>query len=713
MQPFGAAPHGDVLALVLQVGVLLLVARTLGEVAQRFKQPAVVGELAAGVLLGPSLLSAFFPALGHWLVPNNAVQGYLLEVVSLLGAIFLLLVTGLETDLPLIRHHARTALGVSAGGIVVTFSTGFVLGQVIPDMMLADPAARLVFALFVATAMSISAIPVIAKVLLDLNLMRRDIGQTIIAAGMSDDTVGWMLLSVVTGLATSETLGLLGIGQAIGRVIVFMALSFTLGRWFVKRLLDVVQDRAVSSFRLLSMVVVCAFLWGAVAQALHLEAILGAFVTGILFGQMPRLPKLVHEQLNGIALGVFAPVFFATAGLKVHLWRLTDTTVLAMTLIVIAVATGGKIAGTYLGARLIGRRDHWTALAFGAGLNARGAMEIIIATIGLRIGILGQEMFSIIVIMAITTSLMAPPLLRWVLQHVQPAEEEKLRLQQEALAAGSLIGRVRRVLVPIRLRDRQAGGLPTVGSYVLERIGTSSNVSITLLSVVDAKRRLAASTFLDSMRAQFSGGEVVTKVVESTDPLEAILAEAQKDYDVLVLGATEKRSDVEALFSHLVDQLVRLAPCTTIVVQGSRQQQDGRPRRILVPTNGTLTARRAAELGFALAAPGNEEVIVLNVVSTDAATYSQEARDRVLGRAYQIVDELCAVGDSMGARTRATVREGSDPHRVILDVAQQQKTELIIVSTDVRPGSDRLFLGPGVEHILHEACCPVIVVNRT
>lgn len=277
-----------------------------------------------------------------------------------------------------------------------------------PDALLAHSDQRLVFSLFVATAMSISAIPVIAKVLIDLNLMRRDVGQTIIAAGMTDDTVGWILLSVVTGLASGEAIGASAIGQAVARVAAFMFVSFTLGRWLVKRALDLVQDEAISPYRLLTLVVFFTFLWGAFAQALQLEAMLGAFVMGIVFGQMPRLPETVPDSLQGIALGIFAPIFFAVAGLKVNVFHLLAPDLLATTALVILVACAGKVLGTYAGARLIGRRDHWTALAFGAGMNARGAMEIIIATIGLRLGILTQDTFSMIVLMAMTTSLMAP-----------------------------------------------------------------------------------------------------------------------------------------------------------------------------------------------------------------------------------------------------------------------------------------------------------------
>jgi Kef-type K+ transport system membrane component KefB len=150
---------------------------------------------------------------------------------------------------------------------------------------------------------------------------------------------------------------------------------------------------------------------------------------GVIFGQMPRLPEDVHHKLITVSLGIFTPVFFAVAGLKVNVGALLTPQLILITLVVIAIATLGKVVGTYAGARLIGGREHWTALSFGAGLNARGAMEIIIATIGLQLGILSQDMFSIIVIMAMATSLMAPPALRWVLRHVVPEEQELERLR--------------------------------------------------------------------------------------------------------------------------------------------------------------------------------------------------------------------------------------------------------------------------------------------
>jgi Kef-type K+ transport system membrane component KefB/nucleotide-binding universal stress UspA family protein len=710
-QPFTAASHHDVLVLVTQVAVLLLVARAFGEIAQRLRQPSVVGEILAGIVLGPSVLSALIPLFGDWLVPQTQVQGYLLETVSLIGAMFLLLITGLETDLALIRRHVRTAIGVSFGGIAVTFSSGFLLGQALPDYLLAEGASRLVFSLFVATALSISAIPVIAKVLMDLNLMRRDIGQTIIAAGMSDDTIGWIMLSVVAGLASGAAVTGGSLLQTVGRVLAFMVLSFTAGRWLVKRLLDFVQDRVNSRDRLLTLVIVTAFAWGAVSQSLNLEAVLGAFVAGILFGQMRRLPEEVPQKLESITLGIFAPIFFAVAGLKVNVLNLLRPDLLLIALLVIFVASAGKILGTYLGARLIGRRDHWTSLSFGAGLNARGAMEIIIATIGLRLGILNQDMFSIIVLMAMATSLMAPFALRFVLARVTPSEAEAKRLAREEFAAGSLVANIHRVLLPVRAQ--QGRDLQTIEARILDELG--DDLSVTLLTVGGADARAAAGQHLGELAGLFSQAEVNRKVVESETAAEVILDEAAKDYDLLILGASEAPARSEMLFTPLVDYLVRMAPCPTMIVKGGAWRKHWPPQRILVPVSGNAASQNAAELAFEMATRGHEQVTLLNVVSPTGGRFHIDASgsgfERALSNAHDTVDRLREIGEARDVFARTEVEIGPSPETVILEYARKQSTDLIIVGTDVRPGTERLFLGPRIEHILENAPCPVAVFN--
>lgn len=703
---------------MVQIAILLTTARLLGEVAQRLKQPSVVGEILAGILLGPSLLSSLFPAFGAWVVPQSDLQGYLLEVVSLLGVMFLLLITGLETDLRLIRRHARTALSVSWGGIAITFSTGMLLGFLLPDSLLASPDQRLVFALFLGTAMSISAIPVIAKVLMDLGLIRRDVGQTILAAGMSDDTIGWILLSTVAGIAAGEAVSVASVGKTVGSVLLFLGLSITVGRWLVAKALSWVQDELISVERLLTFVIVAAFGFGAISQALHLEAILGAFVAGIVFGQMQRLPRDVDRKIESVTLGVFAPIFFAVAGLKVNVQNLFTPTLLLVTLLVIAVATLGKVAGTYAGARLVGRKDHWTALAFGAGLNARGAMEIIIASVGLSLGVLSQDMFSIIVVMAITTSLMAPFALRWVLARVPMGEEEAERLRREELEGSSLVAGIHRVLLPVRVQPAVHGPIQRVQARLLERLHRENTLSITIITVVKESERPQAVEFLSSVKEIFTEAEVVTKVLTTDSPLDAILQEARKDYHLLVLGAT-RRPDLRegVLFSRWVDELIKEAPCPTLVVKGEAVPPEWDASRILVPTNGDDPARNAAELAFQLVEKAADEVVLLNVIpEADLVSYQgSPGSDRIVARrrlvAQGIVDGLRDLGEASGVITVGEVRVSESAESGILKTAQRKSVDLILLGTAVRPGGQGLFLGPRVEAILTTAKCPVAVFN--
>jgi Kef-type K+ transport system membrane component KefB/nucleotide-binding universal stress UspA family protein len=717
VEVFTAASHHDVLVLVVQIAALLFAARLFGEIAKRLNQPPVVGEILAGIILGPSLLSGFVPFIREWLLPQTPVQGYLLEVVSLLGAMFLLLITGLETDLMLIRRHARTAFGVSFGGIITTFSSGFVLGQFLPDFLLGNPNERLVFALFVATAMSISAIPVIAKVLMDLNLMRRDIGQTIIAAGMSDDTTGWILLSIVSGLASGQAITAGSVVQIVGSVLAFMVLSFTLGRILVKKLFDFAQDELVSEDRLLTLVIVLTFVWGAITQALNLEAVLGAFVMGILIGQIPRLPTSIYHKLESLSLGIFTPIFFAVAGLKVNLRSLLEPGLLLIALLVILIALMGKVVGTYVGARVFGKKDHWTALSFGAGLNARGAMEIIIATIGLNLGILSQEMFSVIVLMAISTSLMAPPMLKWVLKRVQPDEQELQRLQREQMTAGSLVAQIHRVLLPVRERRIDDVPAPTIEASVLKQIGESQDLSLTLMNVPPLGGAASGRQFVQQLAQYFPLKEVLVKVLEHDAPAEVILDELEKDYDLLVLGASAKNKGSSVLFTPIVDYLVRLSPVPTMVVRGQRVDLNWKPRCILVPTNGSRSARNAAELAFALVSGEDpqEEVILLNVVTDNLDDTRMDINPHIFNRRLEagkvIVEELGALGKARQVRVKPMVRTGRDVESTIFQAAAEEQADLIILGADVHIGSERLFLSSRVEFILENADCPVIVFN--
>lgn len=711
-----AAIGSDILKLLVQISVLLITARVFGELAQKLGQPAVLGEILAGIFLGPSLLGNLFPFIHGWIIPVTENQINLLEVITLIGAMFLLLITGLETDLQLIKHHAKKTIGIAIGELPFSLICGFLFGLYIPDVLLVDPDQRLIFAFFIAIAISLSAIPVIAKVLMDLKLIRRDIGQITLAVGMFDDTVAWILLSIVLGLLGGEVVSIGTIGYSFFKVILFVGLSYFIGKYIVKHLLNFTLNKISLRDKVLTLIIVFAFALGAVVQAIGLEAVLGAFITGIIFSQSPAVPKETIDRLESTTFGIFAPIFFAGAGLKVNIIDLFRADLLLIGVGLIAVAILSKFIGAYIGARLLARTNHWTALSFGAGLNARGAIQIIVATIGLSYGILSQEIYSLIIITAVVTSLIAPIMLRWTLIHVKPEDEEIKRLKHEELIKDNILAKVHRVLLPVRKREiSQASPSKLIEARILERLGRKTELNVTLLTISDEKEKTESQQFLNSLAGFFTKFPVTKKIAESKNTLESILEEVRKDYDLLIVGATERQKNSDMLFNPIVDNLVRLSPCPSIVVQSSQVSEEWRPSRILVPTNGSLASKRAAEVAFGIAYHDHDQVHILNVVESKASFASLDIEGTVTERrltfAYQIVDELKKLGESLNVNTFTEVEIGEEPDKVILKMSREKNFDLIILGTDIRPGTDKLYLGPRVERILNNCTCPVLVVN--
>ncbi|WP_407930422.1 cation:proton antiporter [Ignavibacterium album] len=683
----------------------------LGEIALKLKQPAVIGEILAGVLLGPSLLGnieVISPFVDLYRYPS-----VMLEAISLIGALMLLFITGYEIDLGLIKHHAKSASSTALGGLIIPLIGGYLISSIIPDKFLVNPSERFIFSLFIATAMSVSAIPVIAKVLIDLNLLRRDIGQITIAAGMIDDAVAWILLSFVLGLIQIGSITLSDSAYAVIKVLAFAVLGFLAGRILAKEFLQLIQDKVESRYKSITLIFSFIFLYASIAQMIHLEAVFGAFIAGIVFSQISSVPKEAIIRIESITFGVFAPIFFASAGLKVDIKALFNPELALLALALITVATISKIFGAYVGARLLAKVDHWTALSFGAGLNARGAIQIIIATIGLSFSVISPEIFSVIILMAVITSIISPVMLKYTLGKVIPKESELKRLEHEEITKDLLIKSINRVLLPVRRRPDYEKKM--IEAKIIQRIASRKDISVTLLTVTDEQQKNESLNFLDNLSALFTASNLNKKIVVSDNPLNSILEEAKRSYDLIVIGATERTSHSLKIFNPLVDELLRLSPCRSLVIQASSFKENWQPKKILVPSNASLASKRAAELAFSLVNGENEEVIILTVIETKKDVYNLDiegnVRERQKSFAMQSLLELKKLGESLGVNVSVFVEFGSDVENVILNKAVEYDIDLVIVGTDVRPAGESLYIGPRVERILNNCTCPVAVFN--
>ncbi|HET9143339.1 cation:proton antiporter [Actinophytocola sp.] len=416
----------ELLIFLLQVVVLLTLAFSLGRLAERLRLPAVVGELLAGVLVGPSLLGFLAPSLSNWLLPPAAPQARLLDGAAQIGVLLLVGVAGSYLDLPMLRRNKATTAKIGLSSLIIPLGLGIALATVLPAALIPDSTNRGIFALFLGTALCVTAIPVIAKTLSDLRMLHRDVGQLTLAAGVVDDTIGWFLLSVVAAMATVGV-SVLGVSLSVLYLTGFVLLAFA-ARPAVRRLMRR-ACRTSGAGPTMAVTVIVILVGAAITQALGLEAIFGAFVAGTVVGSPGCADQTKLAPLRAVVMAVLAPLFLATAGLRMDLTTLADPRVALAGLAILAVAILGKFAGAYLGARW-SRMSHWESLAMGAGMNSRGVVEVVIATVGLRLGVLNTATYTSIILVAVVTSLMGPPLLRMAMARVRQTDRERLRLAE-------------------------------------------------------------------------------------------------------------------------------------------------------------------------------------------------------------------------------------------------------------------------------------------
>lgn len=428
----------DVTWLLIAFAVLLGVARLFGEVARYFKQPAVLGEILAGVILGPTLLGWFdfqswyegykmFTFLGD-MVPMPEGKGEtaiftILEGAVTIAAVLLLLIAGLEVDLGSVRRQGKATAIVSIAGMALPFATGFLLGWLLPNQLgMEDPALKLPFALFIGVALSITALPVIAKILMDLNLSKSDTGMLIVSSAMINDLIGWvgfaLILAMIAGggdasqKAAQSGSGATGVLMTIGLTLLFIGLMLTIGRWLANHTLPWIQAHLSWPGGPLVFIMVVAVLCAAFTEAIGIHSIFGAFIAGVAIGDSRHLKIHTRETIHQFISNIFAPLFFVSIGLRVDFLNAFDW---FMVVVVMVVACVGKIIGCWAGARYAGidNRQSW---AIGFGMVARGAMEIILAQLALDAGLIDDRLFVAIVIMAIVTSMIAGPLMQMVLK---------------------------------------------------------------------------------------------------------------------------------------------------------------------------------------------------------------------------------------------------------------------------------------------------------
>lgn len=405
------AIEGHLKLVLLQWIVIIAAAWAFGRLGKRFGQPLAVGEILAGIILGPSALGLIWPADWPVLFPKETQQS--LQLLGKLGLVFLLFQVGMEFDYSHLRTRSRTITLVSLLGIVAPFLCGLIIGPWLHDRF-APETPRFGFELFLCIALSISALPIMGRILLELRLERTVIGAMSISAAAIDDVIGWILLGVATALVTSH----FNVGHLLLQLVAiagfFLLLQKIVGpalrKLWRKRIASSPEAGLPNSF--LALLLICLFVCCLITHELGIFVIFGAFLFGVCLHQETSLVKAWRDRFSGVVLVAFVPIFFTNTGLNTRIGLLQTPESWLACALVVAAAVAGKLGGCYLGARLTGQPPR-EAGCIAALMNTRALMGLIAINIGLDLGLLTPALFTMLVIMALLTTAMCGPLLRW------------------------------------------------------------------------------------------------------------------------------------------------------------------------------------------------------------------------------------------------------------------------------------------------------------
>jgi Kef-type K+ transport system membrane component KefB len=402
--------------LILSVGTILLAARVLGWLFQRIGQPRVVGEMTAGIVLGPSLLGRFFPGAFAYVFPASSIP--MIGVLSQLGLLLFMFVVGLEVDLKRILKRRAAVVLISNCSIVLPLALGVAVAKVLYSQFAGANVSFPIFALFMGTAMSITAFPVLARILKERNLLGTSLGTMAISCAAIDDISAWLLLAVLTAMVHSAQ-NWQRFGTTLFCLVAFVAVMMVPVRGAVSFIESRYQKHGAGMELISSLVLVMlAASW--TTERLGVHALFGAFVAGLIVPKNePMIGELV-ERIESLSLALLLPLFFALTGLRTRIDLLTGGSMWGYAAAIIAVAVFGKLAGAALAAKASGM--NWKdSVGLGVLMNTRGLVELVILNAGLDLGILSPPLFTMMVIMALVTTFMTTPIL--IAMKIQPRNE--------------------------------------------------------------------------------------------------------------------------------------------------------------------------------------------------------------------------------------------------------------------------------------------------
>ncbi len=682
------------LLLLVQVGLILGLSRVMGILFARMRQPQVVGEMVAGIMLGPSLLGWLAPSLQRQLFPPESVV--LLNILSQIGIIFFLFLIGLELDPNLVRNRGKSTVVTALASI----ATPFVLGAgmtltLYHTSLFEDPSGekRFAAAMFLGAAMSVTAFPVLARILAERNLQKTHLGTIAIACAAVNDVAAWVMLAFVVGVAHSAGSGAKTAIRTLVLAAAFAAVIFLVIRPFLRRLEQVYERQNRLSQNLVAVIFLLVLGSAWATEAIGIHAMFGAFLIGCVMPKGTRFVHHVTEKLEDFTVVFLLPVFFAYAGLQTRIGLLNSPQLWVYASIIIGLACSGKLLGTAIPAKLFGS-DWREAGAMGVLMNTRGLMELVILTVGLQLHIITDAVFAIMVLMALLTTFMTTPLLHWV----YPARR---------LVAPRKASEQRNYSVLIPVADPRSGGpLLRIAEMLVGATSEEGRIVALHLRRADDREEFRsglAEPLADPLRPLLDHANKNHVKVEPisfvTRDVPHDIARVAKDTGVdLVLTGFHRPVFGKTILGGTVHRILQETPADAAVFvdRGFLGAQ-----RVLIPYLGSEHDRFALELGGRLAREAKAEITALHIVAPQRVTGDSLHASTVIDRVFNDPTQPVPV--------HVRVVESQYPVDAVLEASHD--FDLIVIGVSGEWGLASHLFGWRSERIA-EACSTSMLIVR-
>lgn len=699
-----------VVSVLIEVLIVIGLSRIIGAGCRWIKQPLVIGEIIAGIMLGPSLFGWIAPDLSAYLFPAETIP--FLNVLSQVGLIFFMFLIGLELDPKYLKGNLDTAILTSNVSILLPFSLASILSLILYPLVSNNSISFTAFALFLGSAMSITAFPVLARIITENNLQGTRLGTLALTCAAVDDVTAWCLLAVA--IAVTRTNSMIGAIPTIIESLMFIAFMFTVGRWLLEKLARHYRRRGKLTQLTLAIIYMSVVASALVTEFIGIHLIFGAFLLGAAMPKEENLMRELAQKTEDFVLIFLLPVFFAYSGLRTEIGLLNLPELWLICLAVLAVAIAGKYIGTYFAARVCGI-DKREAAALGWLMNTRGLTELIVLNIGLSLGVISPLLFTMLVIMALVTTFMTSPLLEWTypkklirLDMVNPEVIEAKSVQPQKT------GPIYRILVPVANRNTQKGLLQLATSIAGKNLQPSAVYPLSLIEMqsdylfenmpMEADRLIEErQSILNELITNLEPPEyrdlIHPLISISNDVARETLQIAQTEKTDLIIVGWHRSAFSSNRLGGRVGQILTMAPCDVGVFV---DREKTNLQSLLVPYSATVHDDLALELALRLLLNGEERYLTLLRVAND------EHKEVELSNEIRLLMEQLP----QKIRDRITLEIVEAPIALEAVATASVNVDLTIAGASREWGIERHTLGRYTDEIAVQCQSSVLIARR-